>query len=167
MLTHTLQRPARTALYVLAALALAAAAIGLHTSASAQAPATRTLTFTELEKGSTSKHVRNTPSKVRRANLLGDQDVFTNPLADASGKVVGKMHVGCVTTIGASNYLKSKLTCTGIAVIPGGTLTLQALTSPGDPTTSGAVTGGTGDYANARGTFVSPQGKPDTITLVS
>ena len=50
--------------------------------------------------------------------------------------------------------------------LPGGTLTFQTITSPGTPTTNGAITGGTGAYANARGTFVRPEGKADTITLV-
>ena len=50
-----------------------------------------------------------------------------------------------------------------------GSLTLQANTSPSSRTTTGAVTGGTGAYANARGVFVSVEGRSgsqDTITLV-
>ena len=50
-----------------------------------------------------------------------------------------------------------------------GTLTVQAMNSPGVATTTGAVTGGTGAYANARGTFTSVEGRSgstDTITLV-
>ena len=39
-----------------------------------------------------------------------------------------------------------------------GTLTLQANTTPNSRTTTGAVTGGTGAYANARGVFVSDRG---------
>jgi hypothetical protein len=45
---------------------------------------------------------------------------------------------------------------------------VQANSSPGSPTTTGAVTGGTGAYANARGVFVSTArqgGSDDTITL--
>lgn len=76
--------------------------------------------------------------------LLGDLIVFTNPLADPAGKVVGRIHVQCVTTTGSSNFLKSKLTCGGVMALPGGTMTLQAMTSPGTPTTTGAITGGTG-----------------------
>ncbi len=168
----TLKHPARRALVAIAvvALALVALALGRHASASAQDPGARVLKLTGLEKGSTFKHVRNSPSRSRRANLLGDLIVFTNPLADASGKTIGRLHAQCVTTTGSSNFLKSKLTCAGVATLPGGTLTLQALTSPGNPTTSGAITGGTGAYANARGVFVSTErrssGSDDTITLV-
>lgn len=49
-----------------------------------------------------------------------------------------------------------------------GTVTLQANSSPGKSTTTGAVTGGTRAYANARGVFVSKEtnaGADTTITL--
>lgn len=168
----SLQHPARSALVAIAvvATALIALALGRHAPASAQDPGARVLQLTELEKGSTFKHVRNTKSRSQRANLLGDLIVFTTPLADASGKTVGRLHVQCVTTTGSSNFLRSKLTCAGVMTLPGGTLTLQAMTSPGSPTTNGAITGGTGVYANARGVFVSTErrsgGADDTITLV-
>lgn len=155
------------------ALVLATLAIGQMliwtavSAASAQAPTATTLTFKELEKGSTFKHVRNTKSKSARANLLGDLIVFANPLADGSGKVVGRLHAGCVTTVGASNFLKSKLTCSGMMVVPGGTLAFQAITSPGTSTTNGAITGGTGAYANARGTFISVEGRSGSATTIT
>jgi len=158
---------------ILAAVALAAlAAIALLVGpgASAQSPGGRPISVTELEKGSTFKHVRNTKSASRQSNLLGDLIVFTNPLADAAGKVAGRLHAVCVTTTGASNFLKSKLTCDGVMALAGGTMTLQTITGPGSPTTTGAITGGTGAYANARGVFVSTErrngGSDDTITLV-
>lgn len=73
--------------------------------------------------------------------------VFTNRLADGAGTVVGRVQVGC---IGSSTLLEFKLTCSGVMTLPGGTLTLQGMTSPGSPTTHGATTGGTGAYADAR-----------------
>ena len=60
------------------------------------------------------------------------------------------------------------VTCSGILVLRDGTLTIQANVTPGVPTTTGAVTGGTGAYANARGTLVSKEGangSTDTLTL--
>jgi hypothetical protein len=155
---------------LLAVIAAVAGAVAIGSAASAQGPGTRTLTFKELERGSTFIHVRNTKPPSRRANLLGDQLTFTNPLADASGTVVGKTHITCTTTVGARNFMRSTLTCTGVAVLRDGTVTLQANTSPGVPTTTGAVTGGTGAYANARGTFVSEEargGSNTTVTLVA
>ncbi|HVF78503.1 MAG TPA: hypothetical protein VNA28_09410 [Solirubrobacteraceae bacterium] len=172
MLFVRTSRTARVALVAVgvSALALLALAFALRSPASAQDPGTTVLTFTELEKGSTFKHVRNTKSASRQSNLLGDLIVFTNPMADAAGKAVGRLHAVCVTTTGASNFLRSKLTCDGVIALAGGTMTLQAITGPGSATTTGAITGGTGAYANARGVFVSTErkngGSDDTITLV-
>lgn len=159
----------------LGAIVLATLAIGqmliwtVVDVASADAPAGTTLTFKELEKGATFKHVRNTKTRNQRSNLMGDLIIFTNPVTDSAGKIVGRQHVQCVTTAGASNFEKSKLTCSGVMALAQGTLTLQAISSPGVATTTGAVTGGTGAYANARGTFTSVEGRSgstDTITLV-
>jgi hypothetical protein len=148
--------------------ALGAAALLVGPGASAQSPAGRTLTFTELEKGATFQHVRNTKPKSPRANSLGDVFVFTNPLADAAGQVVGKLHASCATTVGAGNFLKSAITCNGVAVLRDGTVTWQAAFKVGAPTVNGAITGGTGAYANARGVLSSKEdrsGTHDTITL--
>jgi hypothetical protein len=148
--------------------ALAAAALLVGPGASAQSPGGRTLSFTELEKGATFKHVRNTKPKSPRANSLGDILVFTNPLADASGRVVGRLHVSCATTAGARNFLKSAITCSGTYVLRDGTLTAQGTFRVGGATTTIAITGGTGAYANARGVLVSKEdrgGTHDTITL--
>jgi hypothetical protein len=149
--------------------ALAAAALLVGPGASAQSPGGRTLSFTELEKGATFKHVRNTKPKSPRANSLGDVLVFTNPLADASGKVVGKLHASCATTVGARNFLKSVITCDGAAVLRDGTLTWQGSFKVGASTVTATITGGTGAYANARGSLVSATndrgGSQGTITL--
>lgn len=162
-----LRRPERLTFVVIIACALAAVAFASRPAASAQTPAVTTLQFTELDKGSTFKHIRNTKTTHKRANLLGDQNVFTNPLADAAGKVVGKLHAQCVTTVGSLNFMKSKIACSGILVVPGGTLTFQALVNPA-AAVAGAITGGTGAYATARGAFTSVDGQggtKDTITL--
>jgi hypothetical protein len=150
------------------ALGALAAAVLVGPGASAQSPAGRTVTLTELAKGSTFKHVRNTRTKSQRANSLGDVIVFTNPLADASGKVVGRLHASCATTVGARNFLKSVITCDGAAVLRDGTLHWQASFKVGASAVKGAITGGTGAYANARGVLVSKDdrgGTHDTITL--
>lgn len=159
-----------TAALALPAVAAAVATIAMTTGAQAQGGIpTGTLTFTELERGSTFKHVRNTKGAPQQANRHGDQIVFTSRLADAGGAVTGRMHVECVTTTGARDFRKSLMTCSGVMAVRDGTLTLQALVSAGGDATSGAVTGGTGAYAGARGTFTSearPGGALDTIVLV-
>jgi hypothetical protein len=143
------------------------AAVALWSSASAQDPGTRTLTFEELEKGSTFTHVRNTKTRSEQANMQGDVIAFTNPLADAAGKRVGKLSGSCVTTTGSRNFMKSTLTCLGVLSLRDGTLTIQLDTRPRAAETTGAVTGGTGAYANARGVFVATAtktGATDTVT---
>jgi hypothetical protein len=153
----------------LALPAVAAAAFALTTGAEAQpGPAGTTLTFKELERGSTFTHVRNTKNRPARSNTQGDLIVFTNPLADGDGAVAGRLHAACVTTTSARDFRKSRMTCTGEMALRDGTLTFQGLIDLGDAVSSGAVTGGTGAYAGARGTFTSadgPDGALDTVVL--
>ncbi len=159
-------RASRLALCIAIPAAAGAAIVG--SGAVAQGPAGGTLTLTELDRGSTFTHIRNTPSKHRRSNVQGDLIVNTRPLADVSGKIVGTLHLDCVTTTGNRSFLKSVITCGAVMVLHDGTLTLQATASPGIPTTTGTVTGGTGAYANARGVFVSKEtgrNSVDTITF--
>lgn len=144
-----------------------ATVVALSSGASAQSPTTRTLSLKELDKGSQLTHVRNTKTKSPRSNSQGDLILFANPLANPSGHVVGKLHATCAT-IGARNFLKSVIACSGAFVLGDGTLTFQAVLKVGATTTTGAITGGTGAYANARGVFVSTDsrsGSRDTITL--
>jgi hypothetical protein len=110
--------------------------------------------------------VRNTKTGSERANPTGDVIVFTNPLADRAGKIVGRLYAHCTTTWGARNYLRSSTTCTAVIDLRDGTLTMQANSKPGVPTTTGAVTGGTSSYTNARGVFLADDRSGDlTITL--
>ena len=147
--------------------ALAGMALTLGSGASAQDPG-RSLTLRELERGSTFTHIRNTRTKSSQANSQGDVLAFTTLLADESGRRAGKLSVGCTTTTGARNFLKSTVTCAGVVALRDGSLMVQLNLSPGKPKTVGAVTGGTGAYANARGVVVSEDkksGAVDTITL--
>ncbi len=153
---------------IIAAVALAALAALALVGPGASAQGGRTLTLTELDKGSTFKHVRNSKAKGQNSNLLGDVIVFTNPVVDASGKVAGKNHAACTTTVGSRNFPKSVMTCNGSLVLRDGTLTWQGTFKIGDASSAGTITGGTGAYANARGVFVAKQdskGTQDTITL--
>jgi hypothetical protein len=162
-------RTTRTAATLTILLGLLAAILVLRSSASAQDAGTRTLTLRETERGGTFTHIRNTKGASRRSNLAGDVIVFANPVVDAAGKRIGKTSVSCATTTGSRNFMKSALTCHGVAELPDGSLMIQAIVAPNAPTTNGAVTGGTGAYANARGVFTSTEdrsGSQTTITLV-
>jgi hypothetical protein len=162
-----LARPIRTAAALAVLLGLLAAVLMLRSSASAQDPGTRTLTLRETERGGTFAHIRNTKGASRRSNLAGDVIVFANPIVDAAGKTIGKSSVSCVTTTGSRNFMKSTLTCNGVTELPDGSLMLQANVRPNAPETSGAVTGGTGAYANARGVFTNSEGSSGSQTVVT
>jgi hypothetical protein len=164
-----LARFTRTAAVLAVLLGLLAALLVLRSSASAQDTGTRTITLRETERGGTFAHIRNTKGASPRSNLAGDVIVFANPIVDAAGKRIGKTSVSCTTTTGSRNFMKSALTCHGITELPDGSLMMQAIVAPSAPTTTGAVTGGTGAYANARGVFTSTaseSGSQTEITLV-
>lgn len=137
--------------------------------AQGQAPTSRTITLKELDKGAKFIHVRNTKTRHQRSIAIGDLIVFANPIADASGTVVGKLHADCAATVGNRDFRKGVVTCTGVLTLNDGALMLQTNSSPGNPITAGAIVGGTGPYAGARGVIVSKataSGADDTITLV-
>ena len=154
-------------LAVLAGLLSCCAVLVLAGSASA---ATTTLTFKEPEKGSTFAFVDNAPTSKKEHGFptrfsAGDEVIFTNPL-EAQGKLVGKIRVACTATNNASSkhFAAAGFICSGIGKIPGGTLIFAAELSEGN--TEGAITGGTGKYAGAHGTFLSKEGKgAKTVTV--
>jgi hypothetical protein len=156
-----------------AAVAVCAALVAIGVlvgSTTAHGQRLRTLTLRELDRGSTFTHIRNTKSTSPRANSQGDVMAFTNPVADTSGKIVGKFQAACTTTTGARNFVHSTITCLGVIVLRDGSLTGQFAVNPGANTSTGTITGGTGAYANARGVIVSKHaegGSLDTITLVA
>jgi hypothetical protein len=170
MPSHPHARTRRRAAALLAATAAAAATaiVAVLSSASAQAPASRILTLHELDKGATFVHVRNTRTKAGQSNLLGDLIAFTNPVTDAAGTRVGRLHAECITTVGSRDFRKSTLTCTAILHLRDGDLVGQFVDDVGAESSTGAITGGTGAYAGARGVVVSKHtdvGSDDTITL--
>jgi hypothetical protein len=158
-----------TAAVILGALCIGQMVVWTAVSLAGQeAVSARTLTLKELDKGSTFVHIRNTKGSSSRANWMGDVLAFTNPVVDQAGQRIGKTSVACVTTTGARNFMRSQLTCFGTFTLRDGTLTVQANLSPAQRTIVGAITGGTGAYANARGVVESRSvrgGALDTITL--
>lgn len=161
-----MRRSSRLAsLFALATLVVVALQLG--TGASAQGSGPRTLRLTELEQGSTFTHIRNTNPASQQSNQQGDVIAFTYRLADPAGQVVGTLHASCTTTVGNRNFLQSTMTCNAVFALRDGTLTGQATVSPRAPSTTGAITGGTGAYANARGTFVSKQRAKDSVDTIT
>jgi hypothetical protein len=149
----------KRALLVLAVPAAALAVIIPLTSAGAQAPTGRTLTFVERDKGSTFGYVDNPPRNKNRHRepvfSPGDFFAFANPTYDASNtNRLGTLHVQCVATTRAKVSVAPE-TCAGVFALKDGTITLQAYNKGEGKVTNIAVTGGTGAYANVRGTMVS------------
>jgi hypothetical protein len=144
-----------------AAAPVIAAVTMLATSASAQAPAGTTITLRELDKGSKFVFIDQAPKSKSKKNptfSMGDQSAFLNPLVDASGAKLGTLYATC-TVMTPGGFAKVSLLCQGVYRLPTGELHAQAFVKFSQNTTIGAVTGGTGAYANARGTFTSVSDK--------
>jgi hypothetical protein len=84
----------------------------------------------------------------------GNGFAFSTPLQDPSSKKkVGELVATCIATKPSpGEELHGQ--CNGTAIVPGGTLSLNVGGDVGNKVT-GAITGGTGKYAGATGTFTS------------
>jgi hypothetical protein len=133
------------------------------------ASAATTLRFEELQKGSTFAFVDNAPTSELHHGFpsvisAGDSIVITHPIAEG-GKTVGKLSTSCTATKTSKVFDKAGFMCQGTFALPGGTLVASAMIASSKGT-EGAILGGTGKYAGARGTFVSKEGKGrSTVTV--
>jgi hypothetical protein len=150
-----------------AALTAAASAVTIA-NASAPSPHARIATAQTIqlaERGGGVTFIDN-PPKARHPYQFssGDIAIVTRPLYQ-HGKLTGTLRLACLFTTSSADH------CTGTATIPGGTIELAGVSNP-QPTTDIAVTGGTGNYAGARGSAISKDrpGSGDvadlTITLL-
>lgn len=135
-------------------------------SGGAQAPGSRTLTFTEGQRGSTFKLVDNpprSPGRTERTFRLsaGDFFVFTNPLIDATGQRAGTLRGTCDVTRGG-RFERAFFLCHAVAKLRNGDIAIEAATRLGDVTRA-PITGGTGLYNGASGTFSSREQGRRTI----
>lgn len=148
--------------------ALAAAGV-LAVSGGAEAPAGQVIKV--VEKGAATEKFVDVAPKAKRGfdASSGDAFLFSTPLFDAANKRVGNLDVRCDFTKGGR---ASRGICAGVFDLAGGDILISARLSPSGKV-EGAVVGGTGAYAGARGTFTSvdrPGGdnapSDDTITLL-
>jgi hypothetical protein len=158
----------------LAAAATAAAVVAVPVLADTS-PDGKTITFKELDKGSRFDYIdnppKNPPHKAPKFSV-GDQFVIGNPLKDSQG-ADGDLRAVCTTTkpAPASNSTNINTThpiCVGGFTLRDGTIFVD-VADAGAKGTHGAITGGTGAYAGARGTLDSVNtktGANDTITLL-
>ena len=154
---------------VISAVVVAVVAAGgiLAVSGGAQAPTGQTIQFTE--RSGSEKFVDVAP-RARRDDDAGPGDafVFSNRLFNGA-KRIGTLDVRCSFTKGGR---AARGVCVGVFALPDGDLHGAArLTTTAD--TNGVISGGTGAYAGARGTFktVDPPGNSNqppktTITLL-
>jgi hypothetical protein len=150
-------------------LGCCALAVALVAPANASSAGATTITFQEPEKGSTFSFIDNPPKSKRKHGSptisAGDVLVFQNPLT-VKGKRIGHLEATCTATKSASKFEEADFQCQGAYVFGNGTLTASALIGK---EVEGTITGGTGVYANARGTFKAVEKKHSstvTITLV-
>jgi hypothetical protein len=161
----------------LAVLVLAAiAVIAVVATSGAQAPGPQTLVLKENTKNTKFTFVdaarpfaknpkRPTPSQ-------GDYFVFTTPLNDTTGAHVGSLEVKCtIMKKGKSGTGQGEVDlCEGSVGLGNCELFIAArIANENNGNVRGAVTGGTGAYANARGTLVSvgENNSTDTLTFTT
>jgi hypothetical protein len=157
----------------LAAAAAAAAVVAAPVLADTSSDG-HTITFQELDKGSRFGFIDNAPkNKPHRPPRfsVGDEFVVANPLKDSQGST-GELRAICTATKAApasdAGVNQARPFCTGAFILRDGTL-FVATSDSGPKGTKGAVTGGTGAYVGARGTFESlstKTGANDTVTLL-
>ena len=93
----------------------------------------------------------------------GNGFAFSSPLQDPSSKkTVGELVATCIATKPSTGETLHGQ-CSGTAIVPGGTLALNVGGNAGN-NISGAITGGTGKYAGATGTFSSAGENEQTDT---
>jgi hypothetical protein len=157
----------------LAVLVVAVGAAVTINALSASGDVVQTISFKEVDKGSTFSYVDNpprNPAHKKPTFSAGDEFVFTSPI---KGGKTGELRAKCTAEHKApgtdAGFNKSHPLCTGAFVLNDGTI-FVAVAMGQNKVTHGAVQGGTGAYANARGTFTSTStksGSDDVVTLVS
>ena len=125
---------------------------------------TQTLTFTEGSKGSEFHPIGpNVPEDGTAPP--GSGFALSVPLQDSSKKTVGTLNATCISTKPAGRNIYG--TCSGMADVPDGQLAITVGGDTGDNVT-GAISGGTGKYEGATGSFTSQgsgPGSEDTFTF--
>jgi hypothetical protein len=158
--------------YVITAALSLFATLVFAGSAAAIAPVT--ITLKEPAKDQRVTFIDNAPT-AKKAHPTqvspGDEVVLTNHLLE-NGKMVGKLRTVCTATDyasgnGESVFVNAHFICEAVYNISGSSLYANAQVLKGG--SQGVITGGTGKFANARGTVattVEKGGETSVITLV-
>ena len=164
----------RRAMIVMAGAAMLALT-ALSATGSAQRTQERTVTVFEKDSAETFVPVDLPPtSKTKGARATvsaGDLFIVTGPVfGDAAGKTrIGRIF-GQVTAVSTGKtFFRSSFLVHLVFTLSGGTIVVDGAFKEEGTTAEFAVTGGTGAYAGARGTFSSKHakaGESDTIDLL-
>jgi hypothetical protein len=155
---------------VLAALVSCCALLAAFASTAA-AIAPVQIEFKEPEKGGTFAFIDQAPKttfgKHGEPKLIsaGDELVITTPVLE-NGKKIGHLQATCTATKTSNNFIAASFECFGTYVLKGGTMVASTTLGSGK-SNEGAILGGTGIYANARGTFVTTEHGAYSTTVVS
>jgi len=120
-----------------------------------------TLNFTESDKDA---HFAPIGNATDRSNPPGSGFALSIPLQDSSKNTVGEINATCIATKPSKRLYG---TCSGTADVPDGQLALNVGGNIEDDV-SGSITGGTGKYEGATGTFTSKssgEGSNDTFDI--
>jgi hypothetical protein len=159
---------------ILAAIAVAAATA---MNGNAAASGTHTVAFFEDGNNGTLAFIDNrphspvaSPDSPKARFSLGDQAAFTARLLDhKDGKAVGEMFA-TETVMAGTRYPRVTNLIHAIVRLHDGQIVIDAVVDERDPAKlRGAVTGGTGTYEGARGTFTTHpgnSGNSDQIVLL-
>jgi hypothetical protein len=161
--------PSKSARWAAIVAAVSLAAVFCAFAASVSAATETTISFTEPEKGSVFHFIDNTPKTKPNKHgepskiSAGDGLTLWNPMV-SGGKQIGHLQAFCWATKNGT-FPKAEWECVGTFVF--GTGTLSATARIGPKGTEGAITGGTGIYAGASGTFVSNEAVSPAITTIT
>ncbi len=146
----------------LLATAVLAAIMALPAAtATGQNPDGRTITLFEREDAGTFAFVDNAPKSRARGEepdvSSGDEFVLTIPLFHRSKDRAGTLHGHCVATRARKSFARSTFLCRAVIKLGTGNLAIEGVFtgSEGPEESPFAITGGTGAYDGARGSFTS------------
>ena len=158
----------RSAVVAVTMLAGIAVLVALTGTGSANHPGSQTLTFVERDNQGTFKFIDMRPKSTRRGEPSispGDEFVGSNPLYNASNsRRVGRLFFKCTAILRRARFNRSTFLCEATARLSNGQLAINAVLKGGVP--AGPVTGGTGAYEGASGSFRSVERRRTSLDIV-